>query len=176
MNTWMRFGLIAGIVMGIVFFAPFFVFGASPGWMKVGQLVGYTTMVLCLTATWFAMRRERERLGGLGFGRALGVGVGVSAVAALLFGAATWVFYLIVGDELPRTIYEFYVANVRASGLPDDAIAAQLAELESMRALFFNYPLQAAIMAATVFVIGVVESLVGALVVSRRRSLPAAAA
>jgi len=169
MTSWIRHGLIAGIAMAIVFFAPFFIFGASREWMKVGQLFGYTTMVLCLTATWFAMRRERERLGTLGFGRALGIGAGVSGVAAVLFGLATWAFYAIVGDSLPQTIFEFYAADIRASGAPAEVVAARLAELEAMRPVFFNRPLQGAVMAATVFLIGVIESLVGAWLVSRPR-------
>ena len=39
-----------------------------------------------------------------------------------------------------------------------------------MRPFFFNRPLQAAVMFATVFVIGVVESLVGAALVVRARA------
>lgn len=162
MNTWLRYGAIAAIVLSVLMFAPYFIFGAKPEWMEVGELVGYGSMVLCLSATWFAMRRERERRGGLRYGQAFAVGVGVSAIAGLVFGIATFLFYTVAGDALPQAIYEFYAQQIRDSGESDAEIARQLAGLEEMRPMFFNRPLQAVVMFATVFVIGVVESAIGA--------------
>jgi uncharacterized membrane protein YhhN len=59
-------------------------------------------------------------------------------------------------------LYEFYRQN--AAGDPH-----QLAQIEANKAWFFNRPLQAAVMFATVFLIGVVESLIAAIWFSRRR-------
>jgi hypothetical protein len=129
--------------------------------MRWGEVVGYTAMILAMTATFFAMRAEAARNGPLSFGRALIVGALVSLVAGVIFGLATWGFYAWWGDALPQALYEFYRA--KAAGDP-----AKLAELETMRGFLFNRPLQAAVMAATVFMIGLIESLIGAVVVSRR--------
>jgi hypothetical protein len=168
MSHWIRSGLIAGAVLSVLMLAPILILGPRPEWMKWGEILGYTWMVLCLTATYFAMRSERVRRGGvLGFGAALGIGAGVSLVAALLFGLATWVTYALAGDELPQKLYEFYVQGIRDSGLDAAAQAAKLAELEQMKGLFFNQPLQAAVMFATVFLIGIAESIIGALIVRR---------
>ena len=170
MTPWIRYGLLAGGLLLIPMFGPWLLLGPNTTWMKIGEVVGYSAMVLCLSATWFAMRRERDLMGGIGYGRAFRIGLGVSAVAGLLFGLATWAFFLVAGDAVPQAMYEFYVQNVRDSGAPADAIAAQLAELERMRPMFFNYPLQALVMAATVFLIGTVESAIGAWFASRNRA------
>jgi hypothetical protein len=77
------------------------------------------------------------------------------------------VTYALAGDELPQKLYEFYVQGIRDSGLDAAAQAAKLAELEQMKGLFFNRPLQAAVMFATVFLIGIAESIIGALIVRR---------
>lgn len=176
MNTTVRLGLIAALLLCVTMFAPYFIFGPRTELMKIGEVVGYTSMLLCLTATWFAMRREQARRGPLRFGQAFGVGVGVSAVAAVLFGLATWGFYAFAGDALPEALLAYYADQIRAGGAAPDAMARQLQELESMRGFFFNRPLQGAVMAATVFVIGVIESLPGAWLVTRaqRGPLPAA--
>lgn len=175
MNTFVRYGLISGALISVALFLPFFIFGAKPEWMKVGEIVGYTSMLLCLSATYFAMRQESQRRGGIGYGAALATGVGVSAVAGVLFGLATWVFYAAVGDALPEAMIAFYGEQIRHSGATAAAIDSQLKELEAMRPFFFNRPLQGAVMAATVFVLGVFESLVGAWFASRRpRALAAA--
>ncbi|HJU38017.1 MAG TPA: hypothetical protein VJ724_00490, partial [Tahibacter sp.] len=91
----------------------------------------------------------------------------VSAVAAAVFAVATWAFYAIVGDALPQALYEFYANGIRDSGASAESIATRLAELERMKPFFWNKPLQAAVMFATVFLIGVVESALGAWFVRR---------
>jgi hypothetical protein len=170
MNRIAHYGLLAGVLMSLVLFGPFFIVGPDPDWaQRWGRVIGYAGMVLALAATFFAMRAERERVGGvIGFGRALGIGLGVSAVAAVFFGLATWGFYGYVGDALPQQLFESYLAAARAGDGDPATVAARVAEVEAMRGFFFNYPLQGAVMGATVFLIGAVESLVGAAIVRRR--------
>ena len=175
MNTALRDGLLGGGILCLLFFAPFFIVGPRPEWLRVSEVVGYATMFLCLSATFLAMRREHARRGPLSYGAALGVGIGVSGVAALMFGAATWAFLAHAGDALPEVLIAHYTRQIHAAGGGPEVIAAKLAELEAMRPLLHNHPLQAAVMTATVFLIGAVESLVGALVLTRRGGRPAAA-
>lgn len=168
MNVFVRYGVIAGGVLTVLMFAPYFLFGAKPEWMAIAEIVGYGSMLLCLSATYFAMRHERAQAPARpSYSRVFGVGVGVSAVAAAIFAVATYAFYSLVGDSLPQALYDFYVHKIRTSGAPAESVAAQLTELEGMKSLFYNKPLQAAVMFATVFVIGVVESALGAWVVRR---------
>lgn len=169
MNTCLRHGVIGGALIAILLFAPFFLFGARPEWMKVGEIVGYASMFLCMSCTYLAMRREAARRGGLGFGTALAIGAGTSLVAGLLFGLATWLFYALVGAALPEALIAFYAGQIRDSGAAPATIAAQLQELEAMRPFFYNHPLQAAVMAATVFLIGLLISVPSAVLVSRSK-------
>jgi hypothetical protein len=163
-----RYGLAASAVMAVVFFAPSLVFGVRPEWMRIGEIVGYTTMVLAMTATVLAMRAERERRGGrITFGGAFAVGAGVSLVAAALFGVATWLWLVIGGDALPEALMAYYAAQIEGSGLPEAEAAARLQELQDMRWMFYNRPLQGLVMFATVFPIGILESLIGAWFVRR---------
>lgn len=160
MPTSIRLGLLAGAVVCVLMFAPILLVGPDPAWMEIGEIVGYTSMVLAMSATYFAMRAERRKRGTLGFGPAFRTGLAVSLVASVVFGFATWGFLAMMGDALPQALYEFY--RIKASGDP-----AKLAELESMKALLFNPPLQGALMFATVFLIGLIETLIGAWIVSR---------
>lgn len=165
MPNWIRLGLLAGGTVCVLMFAPILIVGPDPAWFRVGEVFGYTSMVLAMSATYFAMRAERRQLGRLSFGHAFRIGVMVSLLASVIFGIATWVFYSMMGDRLPQALYDFYVTQ--ASGNP-----ARLAELESMKGFFFNRPLQAALMFATVFLIGLVESVIGAWIVSRSPQSP----
>ncbi len=163
MKAILRYGLIGGAVLCLPMFGPMLLFGVQPEWMRLGEIIGYTSMVLCMSATWFAMRHEQQRCGDLGFSRLFGVGVGVSAVAGLLFGLVTTGFYALAGDALPEALIEYYQAQARAPGVSPEDSARQLAEIEAMRPFFFNEALQGAVMFATVFVIGVMVSVIAAL-------------
>lgn len=155
-----RLGLLAGAILCVLMFAPIVLTGPDPTWMELGEVFGYASMVLVMSATYLAMRAERRQHGALSFGRAFRTGAAVSLVASLVFGIATWVFYALMGDKLPQALYEFYIAQAGGD-------AAKLAEIESMKDFLFNRPLGAALMFATVFVIGLIESLIGAWIVSR---------
>ena len=162
-NTLIRHGLVCGALLTFLFYLPLVIVGPTPGFLKWGELVGYTTMLLVMLATVLAMRAERDRAGAISFTRAFFLGCGVSAIAALIFGFATWVFFLVSGEVWSQAVYDFYLKN--AAGNPK-----QIAELEANKSFFFNYPLQAAVMFATVFLIGAVESVIGAWWFSRRRT------
>jgi multisubunit Na+/H+ antiporter MnhB subunit len=170
MNTLLRFGLLAGGLLCLPMFGPYLLFGLRPEWMKAGEIIGYSSMVLCMSATYFAMRREQGRRGPLGYASLLTIGVGVSAVAGLVFGLATWIFYSAVGDALPEALLDFYLMQANDPALAPAESARRVAEIESMKPLFFNRPLQAAVMFATVFVIGVAMSLAAAWLAGRRTS------
>lgn len=157
----LRYGGIAGALLFVPLFGPYLIFGPRTDLMQIGEIVGYSAMLLCMSATWFAMRAEAAQQ-PLPFGRLLAIGVGVSAVAALLFGLATWAFYVLAGDGLPDALMAYYSEQIRNSGASAAQIERELGSLEEMRPFFYNRPLQGALMAATVFVIGVAESLLGA--------------
>lgn len=132
--------------------------------MDLGEIVGYTTMIVATGLIFFALREHRNRnLGGvMSFRTGFLTGLAVSAVAAVLFGLATALFYAWIGPE--RT-HEFMQAYVVARS--EDASAA-LAAYESQRGLWGNPLFQGFVMFATVFPIGLVMSLVSAAVLRAR--------
>lgn len=169
----LKYGLFAGIVINVLMFGPIALFGHREDWLRYGEIFGYSAMVLTMTATWFAIRHARsQQAGPFSFSRGLGIGVGVSAVASLLFGLVTYAFYWIVGDAFVQKMWDHYDSQIRNSGAAAASIARQLAEMEQMRPLFYNYAFQAALMFATLFLIGLAISVVSAAIL--RRAAPPA--
>ena len=76
--------------------------------------------------------------------------------------------HALAGVVQEARLFHSYVRGIQSSGAPADVVAGQLAEMERMKPLLFNRPLQGAVMFATVFLIGVAESAVGAWLVRRR--------
>lgn len=163
MNPVLKFGLIALLPMAALMFLPGLLFGVRAEWMRAGEVVGYSAMLVCLSATFFAMR-DAQRQSPRGFGGLLAVGVGVSAVAALGFGLLSWAFMVHLGEAGVEALMQHYGTQLRESG----GTPEQFAQLEAYRPMLRNSPLQGAVMGATVFVIGVGESVLGAAWLVRR--------
>ena len=85
-----RYGVIAGLVVGIPMFS-LTVFGRNEGLEKYGYLIGYTTMLIALSAIFVAIKKHRDTaLGGvIGFWPALGIGLAISFVAGIFY-VASW--------------------------------------------------------------------------------------
>lgn len=132
--------------------------------MELGEIVGYTTMVVAMGLIFFALREHRNRnLGGvMTFRTGFLTGLAVSAVAAVLFGLAAALFYAWLGPE--RT-HEFMQAYVAAKA---DDVPAELATYESQRGLWGNPLFQGFVMFATVLPIGLVMSFAAAAVLRTR--------
>jgi hypothetical protein len=132
--------------------------------MELGEIVGYATMIVAMGLVYFALREHRNRnLGGvMGFRTGFLTGLAVSAVAALLFGAATALLYAWLGPDRTHEFMQAYVIHsLGPSATPDD-VSAALAAYESQRGLWGNPLFQGFVMVATVFPIGLVVSLVSA--------------
>jgi hypothetical protein len=167
----LRFGLIAGVAISAFMLLPILIFGLRSEWMKLAEILGYTWMVLAMSTVYFAIRNERQRRGGhIPFSTAFGLATGVSIVAGALFGIATWLVYEVAGDRMVPELLAYYTAQINESGADAANIAQQLAQLEGMKPFLYNYPLQAAVMFATVFVIGLIVGIFASWFLSRRHT------
>lgn len=138
--------------------------------MELGEIVGYTTMIVATGLIFFALREHRNRnLGGvMNFRTGFLTGLAVSAVAAVLFGAATALFYVWFGPDRTHEFMQAYVVySLGPSATPDD-VSTALAAYESQRGLWGNPLFQGFVMFATVFPIGLVMSLASAAVLRAR--------
>ena len=82
----LKYGVIAGLVVGGFMFATFLGFDGEPP-MNYAMLIGYTTMLIALSAVFFGIKRHRDvdRGGVIGFWPALGAGLGISFVASVFY-------------------------------------------------------------------------------------------
>lgn len=164
----LKYGAISGGLMSAVILAPFFFQdpGAMLEEMRLGEIVGYTTMIVAMGLVFFALREHRDRnLGGvMPFRTGLLVGLAVTLVAAVLYGLATTAGYMWIGPERTHEFMLAYIEYSMGPGASADALAAAVAEYESQRDLWLNPWFQGFVMFATVVPIGLVVSLISAAV------------
>jgi len=165
------FGLIGAVVCGGLMVA-----GALP-WASGGEhspenglVVGYLTQLVALTVVFLGVKHHRDRtLGGaIRFLPAFGMGLAISAVATLgwVFG---WEIVLVMtGPDYGAMMAE----QATASGADEAKIAELMAFAEAYRNPLVRMPISFIEM----FPLGVVISLVTALVLRNRRFMPPRAA
>src|SRR5690606_5993692 len=86
LNTILKYGVIAGVVVAGFMFATFLGFDGIPR-MPWGMVIGYATMLIALSAVFVGVKRHRDiaRGGVIGFWPAFGVALGIRFIARVFY-------------------------------------------------------------------------------------------
>lgn len=143
--------------------------------MMTMMLAGYTAMLVALSVIFIAIKRQRDIAQGgvIKFLPALGMGLAITLVAGILYAIA-WEISLALTDYQYIGAYEGVVMSmVEASGKTGEDLEtyrqSMLASVESYRNPMFRIPITFTEIAP----VGVLVSLVSALLLRNSRFLPA---
>jgi len=127
-HTIVKYGVIAGLVVGGFMFATFLGFDGLPP-MKYGMAIGYATMLIALGAVFVGIRRHRDvdRGGVIGFWAAFGIGLGISVVAGLFYVVAWEAVQAVTGLDFATSYSQAMLDSARAQGAGAEALANQFA-------------------------------------------------
>ena len=107
--------------------------------------------------------KQKRAPAPLGFMGALGVGLGISLIAANMFALYNWLYLEFINPTFTATYIQYSEQQILSSGLEPIVIEQQLEELAHYADLMSNNFTQSMLMFATVFIIGLLFSLVSAL-------------
>jgi hypothetical protein len=174
----MRYALTYGGLAGLVIVAAILAgltFAERDGFFT-SEYLGYLVMLVALTLIFVGVKRYRdvERGGIIRFWPALGMGLGIAAVAAIVY-VATWEVYLAATDY---AFMDEYLAGIaeqrRAEGVPEAALAREMAEYQWMRDAYANPLMRIPITFLEILPVGLIVALVSAALLRNPRLLPAA--
>ncbi|HEX5008506.1 MAG TPA: DUF4199 domain-containing protein [Hyphomonadaceae bacterium] len=139
-----------------------------------GLIVGYLTQLVALTTVFLGIKhfRDRERGGVVKFLPAFLVGLGISAVASLgwIIG---WEIVLASGFDYQTMMNEMTRREAVASGLAGAALEQKLADGQAFMKLYMENPLvRVPITFVEMFPLGVIVSLISALLLRNSRFMP----
>ena len=164
---------MAGIILAVVFFIPFVIFKGEAlyNFFLVGEIIGYSTMLLSMLFVFFGIRsyRDTELSGSITFGQAILTGILISFIASIIFGIFTIVLYEVVAPDLGNEMLEFYRRSIIESGKSKEIIDGQLAELNAQAGLFNSSLFNGFLMFTTVFLIGFVIALISSFILKRKK-------
>lgn len=173
LRTILIYGLGAGLVVTGPMMAAMVL--GSPDSFSHSYYFGYTVMLLAFSLTFVGVKRYRDRVGGgvIRFLPALGLGLGISLVATVMY---------VIGWEitLAATDYAFmndYAASAirkaQEGGKSTAEIAAITAQMEQYKAIYANPLMRMGMTATEIFPVGVLVSLIAAVLFRFSRFLPA---
>ncbi|MFM7216648.1 MAG: DUF4199 domain-containing protein [Bacteroidota bacterium] len=104
----LRYGLLSGALLCIVFFTPYFLWGSRFD-LDLGEALGYAGILIAMVVGIFPAiryRREKEFGGKIGFSAAFRTGLLATLVSAMMVYLAVYLFWELNGSEwLTRNYY-----------------------------------------------------------------------
>jgi hypothetical protein len=173
-NSIIQYGLIGGIVVSVLFLGPIVIDANSymdPEKMRSGEIIGYSIMVLSMLSVYFGIRAYRKNYNKAEFSflKGLAVGLQITVLANVIFYAANVLLYEVISPNFLAefgTNYKQYIID----SVPDEASKLKVArEFESQASVLENSYLYALVMASSTFFIGIIISLISALVLKRSK-------
>lgn len=172
LKTILTYGAAAGLIAGGACFATAVLL---PGHIPTawGMALGYTTMLIALSAIVLAVKRYRDdTLGGvIGFWPAFGMGLAITMVASFLY-ALGWELALLVNGGSDAFI-DGYIAQRRAEGGEPVKLAAELRQMADMRARYADPLFRIPVTITEIAPVGILVSLVTAALLRNPRAFPA---
>lgn len=174
LRTILKYGVIAGLVVGGFELVTFVAFAGMPP-LKYGMLIGYTTMLIALSAVFAGIKRHRDvdRGGVIGFWPALGVGLGVSFIAGIFYVAAWEAVQAMTHMDFATSYANAIIASEKAKGASAETLAKLGAEMEAFKLQYADPMFRLPMTFVEIFPVGVLVSLVSAGLLRNRRFLPA---
>lgn len=173
LRTILKYGVIAGLVVGGFELVTFVLFSGMPP-LKYGMVIGYTTMLIALSAVFVGIKRHRDvdRGGVIGFWPALGVGLGVSFIAGIFYVAAWEAVQAMTHMDFASSYAQAIIASEKAKGASAEKLAKLSADMETFKVQYANPMFRFSMTFVEIFPVGVLVSLVSAGLLRNSRFLP----
>ena len=170
-----KYGVIAGLVVAVSMIASFWATdGQMPhGWL--GMAVGYATMLVAFSAVFVGIKHQRDVAGGgvIRFWPAFGMGLGISFIAALFYVGAWELVQATIVDDFAGSYGASVIAAEKAKGIDPAALAKLTAEMAAFKTQYADPMFRLPMTFSEIFPVGVLVSLISALVLRNPRVLPA---
>ena len=168
-------GLIAGLISGGFLFLMMVAFQGVPlEDNQFGALLGYASMLVALSFIFVAVKRQRDLTQGgvIKFLPAFGMGLAISVVAGVIYALAWEVTLAVTGLDFGSSYSQASIEAAKAQGMTGAELEAYRTEMEAFAKMYANPAYRIPMTFTEIFPVGVLVSLVSALLLRNSRFLP----
>jgi hypothetical protein len=133
------------------------------------MLFGYTTMLIAFSLIFVCIKTWRDRNGGfISFGRAFRIGLSITFIASTIYMLGWMIEYYVFFPDFYDKCEIHSVAKLKAEGASLAAIHAKAQEYEDLKQMIHNPVVHALMTYVEILPVGLVISLVAALILKRK--------
>jgi hypothetical protein len=175
LTTILKYGAIAGIIVGGATFGTTVYFQGTDLSPATGMLIGYTSMLIALSFVFMGVKHQRDTAGGgvITFWPAFGLGLAISLVAGVFYVLAWEAALATTGMDFAAEWSAHAIAEARARGDSAAEIARVTAEMAQFRSDYARPGYRMLVTLSEILPVGVLVSLVSAALLRNSRFLPA---
>lgn len=164
-----RYGMYGAITILALSAIHFFLIMPNVSLDKA-EIAGYLTMILSMIFVFMGIRYYRDHVnkGSLSFGQGMKLGVLIVLIPAVFFGIFDILYTEVINPSWLDTYYADYAEKIKASSLPGK-VEEKLKDLQKQKDIFSNPILQFLLMTATVFIIGLIATIISSLALRRTK-------
>lgn len=164
-----RYGIYATLAIVALSAIHFFVLMPNTSFQN-SEIAGYLTMILSMIFVFMGIRYYRDHVnnGSLSFGEGLKTGVLIVLIPSVAFGLFDILYTEVINPSWLDDYYAHYIERIKAS-TPADQVAGKLENIQKQKEIFSNPVLQFLIMAATVFIIGFIATIISSLTLMKKK-------
>lgn len=170
----LTYGLIAGSILGIMFFITVPLHRNGTINFDNGMWVGYTTMVISLTLVFFGIKSYRDNYqnGVISFGQAFKVG-GLIALVACVMYCFTWeIAYNTVSSGYLEEWGVYQQEKLKSSGASEAELQTAAKEFQELMEIYKNPFIRFAFTMMEILPVASVISLLSAALLRKKEFLP----
>ncbi|MBY0477838.1 MAG: DUF4199 domain-containing protein [Chitinophagaceae bacterium] len=164
-------GLIAGSVLSIVMIVSFLLMDDH---FSGGMLLGYASMLLSFSLIFVAIKTWRDKYnnGIISFGKAFKIGLLISLIASAMYVITWMIEYTFFIPDFMEKYAAHTIEKAKAAGATAAEISKQTTEMEKFKVLYKNPFFVVLMTFAEVLPVGLIVSLIAALILKRKSKAP----
>ncbi len=156
-----RYALWAAAIMIALGMLNWFLIARPMGY-RASEIVGYLSIILALSTIFLAVRHYGMRYGGVTFRQGFRIGILITLIASVAMWVYSALYFIVFGDAFKAWVNDHYESTMTPA-----AYQAHLDQMTQMPAWVLHPVMQGFIMFLTVFFIGLIITLIAALVMKK---------
>lgn len=171
LKTAIVYGLIAGAIMNTAWWIFNALFMDMENYdMSRGELIGYATMILALTAVFIGVKNYRDQLPAqaISFGQAFMVGLYIVLVASSVYVIGWLIYSNIMMPDFMDQYVSSQLKSMQEAGASAVEIKAKQDEFDMYAEMYKNPFIKVGLTFMEIFPIGLVVALISAAVLKRK--------
>jgi hypothetical protein len=172
-KTAFRFGMYGVYTMIIFFLVEWLIFRNDTKDYGVREIVGWVGIILSTIFVYFGLKyfRDRQNNGNLSFSEGLKLGLLLTLLPSLAFGIIN-VVYILLDPHFLDSYYNSQVEQLKNT-VPPAELDSKLKAVQEEKEMFVNPFVQFIVMFLSVFVVGLIITVISTLILKRKAEVPA---